>query len=436
MKKQKEPKVSAKVKVDIKALKKLLKKIDLKSSVVSVIGLVILIGVISSTRNYFSIDSGEAQIPPLLNEEPLGNNTTSSPYSYLLCDIIIPSCDADPGEYPITCGNYGQTNPAIYGDIIVWVDDRDSNGGLISFIYIQDLSDPTYPRYGKKLISNSHGFGQNVPDIYQHLIVWEDWRTSPYTSNIYMWDLDTQQETPITTAPNLQVNPKIWGNFVVWEDYRNSADPRYPTSSDIYAADLTTTPPTEIQITNTSASEIMPDIWNNLIVFRTRGLKQITVYDLVLKQTVINIMPYNQLASPPKINANKIVWVEKKNLEVPPKIKYRYTIYVLDLFSGDIQPIDIGIDDQANQYKVRKYNIDIQDNQIVWDWMQQNNPSPEFGSYIYNLDTHIKTKITTDNRSQYPAVYGNRIVWTDYRNSWYSWPPCPTNSDIYMREIN
>jgi beta propeller repeat protein len=47
---------------------------------------------------------------------------------------------------------------------------------------------------------------------------------------------------------------------------------------------------------------------------------------------------------------------------------------------------------------------------------------------MYDLSTSKKTQITTNKSSQYsPAIYGNKIVWKDYRNE---------NIDIYMYNLS
>ena len=69
-----------------------------------------------------------------------------------------------PRKHRITSNESNQTEPAIYGDIIVWQDDRNGN----SDIYMYDLSISTETQ-----ISTNES-NQSEPAIYGDKIVWVD----------------------------------------------------------------------------------------------------------------------------------------------------------------------------------------------------------------------------------------------------------------------
>ncbi len=94
-------------------------------------------------------------------------------------------------EFPICTANRAQYFPAISGNIVVWADNRNSN---------EDI----HPG------QNPYGEGN-----------WD----------IYGYDLTTNAEFPICTAPGFQGEPAISGNTVVWVDDRNG-------NYDIYGATL------------------------------------------------------------------------------------------------------------------------------------------------------------------------------------------------------
>jgi len=71
-------------------------------------------------------------------------------------------------EFPITTDSADQRNPAIYGNMVVWMDQRNGN------------------------------------------------------ADIYGYNLYTNTEVQVTTDSNDQRAPKIHGNTVIWRDERNS----------------------------------------------------------------------------------------------------------------------------------------------------------------------------------------------------------------------
>lgn len=112
--------------------------------------------------------------------------------------------------------------PAIYGNTVVWWDNRNENGKWD--IYAYDLST------SKETQITTSGSAY-CPDIYGNKIVWQDNRNG--NGDIYMYDLSTKKETRITTNPSDSGDPVIYGNNIVWTDNRNG---RF----DIYAYDLIT----------------------------------------------------------------------------------------------------------------------------------------------------------------------------------------------------
>ena len=79
-------------------------------------------------------------------------------------------------------------------------------------------------------------------------------------------------------------------------------------------------------------------------------------------------------------------------------------IYMYDLStSREIQITD----DDSDQY-----SPDIYGDRIVWaDWRNRG-----WDIYMYNISTSRETRITIDKGSQeYPAIYGDKIAWVDSR---------------------
>ena len=165
-----------------------------------------------------------------------------------------------------------QSLPAIYGDRIVWGDER--NGNLD--IYMFTLASAEVPPLDDNETDEGNGTGNETegtetqittneseqfsPAIYEDRIVWTDWRNGDLYLNgdIYMYNISTSTETQITTNGSNQMWPDISGDKIVWTDERNG-------NEDIYMYDLSTS--TETQITSNESNQYGSAIYEDRIVW-------------------------------------------------------------------------------------------------------------------------------------------------------------------------
>jgi beta propeller repeat protein len=143
-------------------------------------------------------------------------------------------------------------NPAIYGNRIVWQDDRDGNYDYD--IYMYDIST-------KKETQITTSGSVEVPAIYGDRIVYADNRNGNY--DIYMYDISTKKETQITSSPDAQTSPAIYGDRIVWEDDGGNDDGG--TNHGIYMYDISTNQKMEI---SAKGSAYYPAIYGNNIVWQ------------------------------------------------------------------------------------------------------------------------------------------------------------------------
>ncbi|HIH74747.1 MAG TPA: PKD domain-containing protein, partial [Methanosarcina sp.] len=197
-------------------------------------------------------------------------------------------------ETQITTNKSNQFNPVIYGDRIVWSDER--NGPDDTDIYMYDLltsretqitnsvlrqlgvaiygdrilcmANHEYPdientdiyvydlsKSGEtRIVTNRSTYGSA---IYDDRVVWADSRNG--NADIYMYNLSTSKETQITTNGSDQIYPAIYGDRIVWQDRRNGND-------DIYMYDISTS--REIQITTSDSIQQIPVIYEDRIVWQ------------------------------------------------------------------------------------------------------------------------------------------------------------------------
>ena len=88
-----------------------------------------------------------------------------------------------------------------------------------------------------------------------------------------------------------------------------------------------------------------------------------------------------------------------------------------------------GIEVPICTHPAGQYSPAIWGSRIVWTDYRNNAGDDNNDIYMYDLNTGQETRITTAPQHQgEPAIWENRIVWSDYRNE-------PENSDIYMYDI-
>jgi len=125
-------------------------------------------------------------------------------------------------ERRITHNSSGQFAPAIDGDRIVWIDWRNGNSDL----YLFDLSTNQERAIatGPEEVDFSPQMPGNSPKISGDRIVWAgvagEWPNQNW--DVYLYDLETEQQVRLTSDPEAQLNPDIDGDRIVWWDQRNN----------------------------------------------------------------------------------------------------------------------------------------------------------------------------------------------------------------------
>jgi beta propeller repeat protein len=115
----------------------------------------------------------------------------------------------------VSDGSSWQDYPAIYGNRIVWQDNRNPT----SQVYINGTSP------GLETQVNATTSDQNYPNIYGNQIVWQDdLNLNGGNTAIYLFNLNSGKTTRISDGTSSQAFPAIYGNRIVWQDNRNSGN--------------------------------------------------------------------------------------------------------------------------------------------------------------------------------------------------------------------
>jgi beta propeller repeat protein len=97
-----------------------------------------------------------------------------------------------------------------------WIPDSSYPGGYNEQIYLYDFSTGTESRITSD--ASNHWY----PKVYGDRIVWEDDRNGADSNwDIFLYNVTTGTEEQVTSQPSAQWNPVIWGDRIVYEDYRD-----------------------------------------------------------------------------------------------------------------------------------------------------------------------------------------------------------------------
>ncbi|MDD3041086.1 PGF-pre-PGF domain-containing protein [Bacteroides sp.] len=312
-------------------------------------------------------------------------------------------------ETQITTNVSEKANPAIYGNRIVWEDHR---GWGNSNIYMYDLFNHTETQ-----ITTNYS-DQRAPSIYEDRIVWHGYRNGK--NKICLYNLSTSDETIITSNASEQAYPTIYGDRIVWEDMRNGLG-----NSDIYMYNLSNNK--ETQITTDESNQYSPVIYGDIIVWEDwrNGCRDIYLYNLSAF-TVAQVTNDGSDHYSPAIYGDWLVWTDNRNGVS------KFDIYACNLIDSEVIKT---INSQATLVETQiTTNPSSQEAPAIYGdiivWQDWRNGYSNSDIYMYNLSNNKETQITTDESNQYsPVIYGDIIVWEDWRNGY-------SNPDIYMYNLS
>jgi len=220
------------------------------------------------------------------------------------------------------------------------------------------------------LVNVTFGFGNGN----QHIESTQEIHSNSFDSNI-------------TENPKWQMRSSIHGNNIVWEDYRDDPFGTWASpgnrNSNIYLHNLETQQ--TYQITTNNSTQINPDIWKNYVVWEDYRNDGADIYytdisplfesgELDIKRLTFD--PEDQIK--PKIQNGFVVWED----------------YTENHF-GDI---------------------------FLYDIIEELGP--------YRINTRDADDTLVPHRN--PDIFGNKVVWTDYRNHWGD----TLRGDIFLYDLS
>ena len=281
----------------------------------------------------------------------------------------IPAADAQ--EITISMFSGQQTQPDIFGDHIVWADNRYGNWDIFIYDITQSSEDPVV----------LHTANQDQPKVHGNHIVWRDDRNGNY--DIYLYDIFLGRETQVTYDPADSTSPSIYGSWIVWEDNRFG-------NWDIFAYNIDSG--IETQLTVEDSDQRYPVLFGDTIAYLDNTDGDYEIYAGSLP------MIFDPIADIPDY--------PDSDMDFPSD----YTPG-----AADIQQITFDHVDQDPPY--------VWSTTVIWSDARDFNKDV----FMYDLTTRTETRLTYNPSDQYdPKLYGSTVIWVDDRNA---------NSDIYRYDL-
>lgn len=303
-----------------------------------------------------------------------------------------------------------QKFPAISGDWIVWVDNRND---ILEENYYTDIFAYNVVTGEEKQITPPASFADH-PSISGTKIVYEDWRDEDPDTDIYLYDLATNTETRITDYPNYQQFPSISGNSLVWQDNLDYGDST--TFPDVFFREIGTIADSLLTPDTATSSQAYPAISMSKVIWEDLDDENVYMNDISTGITYL-LSPDgatfdDQEHSTIAIDNGLVVWQDSTSKN----------IFLNNTATWDKETVN-----HPEGGSVKKYPS-ISGNNVTW----VENRLGSTDIYLNDLMTEDNdVRITSDDAFVYlndgsPKISGQRIVWVDRRNG---------DSDIYLYTI-
>jgi beta propeller repeat protein len=161
------------------------------------------------------------------------------------------------------------------------------------------------------------------------------------------------------------------------------------------------------RLTGGPNGQISPSVSGNRVVFvdqRAPGNQAIVLLDLTTGDTT-TLTPDNTDNGIPTIDGDRVIYVR-----LPPTGDWQLLTY--DLNAG--QETQFASEDRNYGFG----RLALSGHRAAWHMNRNDN----WDIFIYDFDTHKETRLTTDPADQAdPAIYGDRVTWSDKRNHGIWW---------------
>jgi beta propeller repeat protein len=203
-----------------------------------------------------------------------------------LVALLVVGSTEESEEFPIAVGSGWKCFPAIYGDVVVWQDDRNGNWDIYGYDLLRGMEFPVTETihdqvdpaiwgsmviwegdedenrsiYGYNLSTGqefliTEASGRSAPAIHGDTVVWTDYE------GIYVYSLSAEKKFRIPTFCRFTRSPALYENVVLWVETRD-----FSNSDDIYGYDISKK--LELQVATIPETQQDPAIWGDTAVWQ------------------------------------------------------------------------------------------------------------------------------------------------------------------------
>jgi len=220
--------------------------------------------------------------------------------------ISIPAVPRNADWYGYLTEPSDNVMPRTNGTAVVW---QDYTNNPYWGVYLYDLSAGSGGS-AEPIIADP-AFDQKSPDISGDYIVYENWSSGD--SDIYLYFGSNRTSVQVSASPDDDLSPAVDGHRIVWQ--------RYNTTSGyhaVYSHDILTGETRQVTPQGSPFSQTRPGISGDLVVVedgRNVTAQQIYAYDLSLSPPrEIWVTPDSEMMKKnPAISGNRVVWEDYRN---------------------------------------------------------------------------------------------------------------------------
>ena len=298
-------------------------------------------------------------------------------------------------EFPICIDGAKQGSPAISGNIIVWVDERNGDSDIYGYDMATRTEFPVCVAPGE----------QRDPRVSGDIIVWED-RSQAGNFDIWGYNLKTNTKFPVCVEEGHQVAPRVSGDLVLW----------LTSGSDIANSGYNLETGRKFPFSIPPPQPRQPfELSGKVMVWTRRGIPGgIYGYDLESgTELPIATGRYRDFVS---IGGDTVVWLDSSPTSPLWEEQSKGDLVAYNLTTGE-------------EYRLPRtfayiFGPVVSGELLVWS-DDRNNDRDIYG---YDLTVGVEFPVcTSKGRQTNPAIEGDIVVWVDARNG---------NRDIYGARIS